>query len=92
MTDFVNEFLNLGETVHKDVRLVKALIELVRCDDSIASDEGFFIRDDGGQIKKAALGDLTKVCYQHFCLESAYVVVNRKDNSIGKPIYDEWCP
>mgnify|MGYP000183409363 FL=1 len=68
MTDFVNEFLNLGETVHKDVRLVKALIELVRCDDSIASDEGFFIRDDGGQIKKAALGDLTKVCYPAFLL------------------------
>lgn len=55
MTDFVNEFLNLGETVHKDVRLVKALIELVRCDDSIASDEGFFIRDDGGQIKRPHL-------------------------------------
>lgn len=49
MTDFVNEFLDLGENVHKDVRLVKALIELVQCDDSIASDEGFFIRDDGGQ-------------------------------------------
>lgn len=55
MTDFVNEFLDLGESVHKDVRLVKALIELVQCDDSIASDEGFFIRDDGGQIKKPHL-------------------------------------
>lgn len=52
MTDFVNEFLDLGETVHKDVRLVKALIELVQCDYSIASDEGFFIRDDGGANKK----------------------------------------
>ena len=93
MTDFVNEFLDLGETVHKDVRLVKALIELVQCDDSIASDEGFFIRDDGGQIKKAALGGLTKVCYPAFLLGIwHYVVVNRKDNSIGKPTYDEWCP
>lgn len=45
MTDFVYEFLDLGESVHKDVRLVKAPIELVRCDDSIASDEG--------QIKKS---------------------------------------
>lgn len=55
MTDFVNEFLDLEGSVHKDVRLVKALIELVQCDDSIASDEGFFIRDDGGQIKKSHL-------------------------------------
>lgn len=85
MTDFVYEFLDLGESVHKDVRLVKASIELVRCDDSIASDEG--------QIKKAALGDLTKGCYPAFLLGIwHYVVVNRKDNSIGKPTYDEWCP
>ena len=78
MTDFVYEFLDLGESVHKDVRLVKAPIELVRCDDSIASDEG--------QIKKAALGDLTKGCYPAFLLGIwHYVVVNRKDNSIGKP-------
>ena len=27
-----------------------------------------------------------------FAWNLAYVVVNRKDNSIGKPIYDEWCP
>lgn len=55
MTDFVNEFLNLGESLHKDVRLIKALIELVQCDDSIASDEGFFICNDRGQIKRLHL-------------------------------------
>lgn len=93
MTDFVNEFLNLGVSVHKDVRMVKALIELVQCDDSIASDVGFFICNDGGQIKKAALSYLTKVCYSAFLLGIwHYLVVNRKDNIIGKPTYDEWCP
>lgn len=33
------------------------------------------------------------MCYLAFLLGIwHYVVVNRKDNSIGKPIYDEWCP
>jgi hypothetical protein len=93
MTSFVEEFLDLGESVQKDVRLVKALIELVQCDDSIAPDEKFFICEDGRQIKKAALGGLTKVCYPAFLLGIwHYVVVHRKDNSVGKATYDEWCP
>lgn len=93
MTDFVNEFLDLGESVQKDIRLVKALIELVQLDGSIAPEEGFFISEDGKQIKKAALGGLKMVCYPAFLLGIwHYVVVNRKDNSVGKATYDEWCP
>lgn len=93
MTDFVNEFLDLGESVQKDIRLVKALIELIRLDGSIAPEEGFFISEDGKQIKKAALGGLKRVCYPAFLLGIwHYVVVNRKDNSVGKATYDEWCP
>jgi len=93
MTDFVNEFLDLGESVQKDIRLVKALIELVQLDGSIAPEEGFFISEDGEQIKKAALGGLKRVCYPAFLLGIwHYVVVNRKDNSVGRATYDEWCP
>lgn len=93
MTAFVNEFLDLGESVQKDVRLVKALIELILLDDSIAPEEGFFISEKGGQIKKASFGGLKRVCYPAFLLGVwHYVVVNRKDNSVGKATYDEWCP
>jgi hypothetical protein len=93
MADFVNEFLDLGESVQKDIRLVKALIELVQLDGSIALEEGFFISEDGEQIKKAALGGLKRVCYPAFLLGIwHYVVMNRKDNSVGKATYDEWCP
>ena len=43
--------------------------------------------------KKAALGDLTTVCLPAFLLGVwHYVVVNRKDNQVGKDTYNQWCP
>ena len=93
MSAFADDFLNLGESVQKDIKLVKALIDLIQQDSSIGSDEEFFICEDGGKIKKAALGGLKKVCYPAFLLGVwHYVVVNRKDNSVGRATYDAWCP
>ena len=43
--------------------------------------------------KKAALGDLKKVCLPAFLLGIwHYIVINRKDNSIGQKTYEAWCP
>ena len=43
--------------------------------------------------KKAALGDLKEVCLPSFLLGVwHFIVVNRKDNGIGKATYDVWCP
>jgi hypothetical protein len=93
MTKFVNDFIDRGEIIQKDVKLVKALIDLIQLDDSIRPDESFYILEDGGQIKKTALNKLNRVCLPSFLLGVwHYVVVNRKDNKVGKATYDEWCP
>lgn len=93
MVTFVDTFLETGTAVKKDERLVKALIDLIQQDTSIKGDEEFYILEDGGKIKKAALGDLTNVCLPAFLLGVwHYVVVNRKDNKVGKDTYNLWCP
>ena len=69
------------------------MIDLIQQDTSINGDEEFYILEDGRKIKKAALGDLTNVCLPAFLLGVwHYVVVNRKDNKVGKDTYNLWCP
>lgn len=93
MIGFVNDFLDVGETVHKDVNLVRALIDLIQQDQTIKAGDEFFIGPNGEKKKKAALGDLKEVCLPSFLLGVwHYVVLNRRDNSVGKITYDEWCP
>lgn len=93
MIGFINDFLDVGETVHKDVNLVRALIDLIQQDQTIKAGDEFFIGLNGEKKKKAALGDLKEVCLPSFLLGVwHYVVVNRKDNSVGKKTYDAWCP
>lgn len=93
MTEFVALFLETGTAVQKEVRLVKALLELIEQDDSIQPDEEFYVEENGGKIKKTALGGLIDVCLPAFLLGVwHYVVVYRKDNGVGKATYDDWCP
>lgn len=93
MTEFVALFLETGTKVKKDERLVKALIDLIEQDDSIKQDEEFHIEENGQKIKKTALGGLDDVCLPAFLLGVwHYVVVYRKDNSVGRDTYDRWCP
>lgn len=93
MIEFVNGFLDLGKSVHKDVSLVCALIDLIQQDKSIKEDDEFYIEPNGQTKKKTVLGGLKEVCLPSFLLGIwHYVVVNRKDNSIGKETYNVWCP
>lgn len=93
MDNFVGQFLETGTAIKKDERLVKALIDLIQQDKSIDAEEEFYILETGEKIKKAALGDLTTVCLPAFLLGVwHYVVVNRKDNQVGKDTYNQWCP
>lgn len=93
MAGFVERFLETGTAAKKEERLVKALIDLICQDESIRDDEDFYILGNGQTIKKAALGGLVNVCLPAFLLGVwHYVVVNRKDNTIGKNTYDMWCP
>lgn len=93
MIGFVNDFLDVSETVHKDVNLVRALVDLIQQDQTVKAGDEFFIGQNGEKKKKAALCDLKEVCLPSFLLGVwHYIVVNRKDNGIGKETYDVWCP
>lgn len=93
MNRFVNRFLDTSEPAHKDVNLVRALVDLIQQDQSIAADEAFCIEPNGSKKKKAALGDLKRVCLPSFLLGVwHYVMMNREDNTVGKQTCDVWCP
>lgn len=93
MIGFVNDFLDVGETVHKDVNLVRAIIDLIQQDQTIKASDEFFIGPNGEKKKKVALGGLKEVCLPSFLLGVwHYVVLNRRDNSVGRITYDAWCP
>ena len=93
MICFVNDFLDRGESVGKATQLVRALVDLIQQDETIGNSEMFFIGQDGQQMKKAAFGGLTDVCFPSF-LHGIwhYTVVNRKDNTVGQQTYNTWCP
>ena len=93
MIKFVNDFLDVNKTIHKDINLVRALVDLIQQDQSIKASDEFYIEPNGEKKKKAALGDLKKVCLPAFLLGIwHYIVINRKDNSIGQKTYEAWCP
>ena len=93
MSVFVEDFIDTGAAVKKHEHLVKALIDLIKRDQSIFDDDEFCIGANGEKTKKAALGDLTEVCLPAFLLGVwHYAVVYRKNNTVGQETYDEWCP
>lgn len=93
MTDFVQDFIEVGTKLKKDERLVKALIDLIQQDKSIDEDVEFFITEDGKTVCKEHFCDLKAVCLPSFLLGVWYfVVTERKNNKIGEDTYNEWCP
>lgn len=93
MSTFVDRFIETGTILQKDVRLVKALIDLIDQDDSIDDDVEFPIGENGELVRKDHFGDLEKVCLPSFLLGIwHFVVVNRKNNKVGQDTYDIWCP
>lgn len=91
MIGFVNNFLDTSETVHKDVNLVRAIVDLIQQDQTINAGDAFYIGPNGEKKKKAALGDLKEVCLPSFLIGVwHYVVVNRRDNSVGRKTYGQY--
>ena len=93
MIEFCEEFLHIKDSTKKDETLVKALVELIDKDESILSEQTFFVCEDGTTLSKEQIIKETKLCFQSFLLGVFHFVVMRKDAAtIGKDTYDEWCP
>lgn len=93
MSNFVSNFLETGTKLGKDIRLVKALIDLVEQDGSIKDEAEFLIGQEGQVVRKDCFKSLDRVCLPSFLLGIwHFIVVNRKNNKIGRETYDAWCP
>lgn len=93
MCDFVDQFLEVGTSINNEEKLVKALLDLIATDASIADQQEFFIGSCGRGIKKSTLRQMNDFSLQPFLLGVwHYIVVNRPDNRSGKDTFDRWCP
>ena len=91
MRQFINEFIEFGTTAKKDIRLVKALLELIDKDDSIAEDQPLYILENGASVSKEKTRALTDICLPAFLLGIWYFILEeRPDNAVGKVTYDAW--
>lgn len=93
MCIFVDSFIETGTKLQKDVRLVKALIDLIEQDDSIIDSVEFMVGENGDAVRKDQLRNQKRVCLPSFLLGIwHFIVVNRKSNKVGQLTYDTWCP
>ena len=93
MTEFTNKYLDLRTDTHKDVFLVKALLELLDADGTIDGDTKFYAEKSGETITKDELLGQSTICLESFLLGLwHYCIVEVKKNSIGQETYKEWCP
>ena len=93
MCIFVDSFIETGTKLQKDVRLVKALIDLVEQDESIDDSVEFLIGENGDAVRKDQLRNLKRICLPSFLLGIwHFIVINRKNNKVGQHTYDTWCP
>ncbi|MDY3728740.1 MAG: hypothetical protein SO015_11400 [Wujia sp.] len=93
MTEFTNKYLDLRTDTHKDVFLVKALLELLDADGTIDGDTKFYAEKSGETITKDELLGQSTICLELFLLGLwHYCIVEVKKNSIGQETYKEWCP
>ena len=93
MCIFVDSFIETVTKLQKDVRLVKALIDLIEQDESIDDSVEFMVGENGDAVRKDQLRNLKRVCLPSFLLGIwHFIVINRKNNKVGQLTYDTWCP
>ena len=93
MCIFVDSFIETGTKLQKDVRLVKALIDLIEQDEGIDDSVEFMVGENGDAVRKDQLRNLKRICLPSFLLGIwHFIVINRKNNKVGQLTYDTWCP
>lgn len=93
MVDFSSNFLSTETGMHKDIRLVKALLDLISQDQTISDDEIFYIERTGQGVSKKKMIQQSSFCYESFLLGVwHYTVMNRQDNTVGQETFRSWCP
>ena len=90
MSVFVNNFIEVGTSAGKDMRLVKTLLELVREDTTLDNDH-FYCCERGQPIMKSELITLSEICLPALLLGIwHFIFVNRRDNTVGAATFNAW--
>lgn len=93
MIEFTATFLSMQTEMHKDLNLVKALLDLIDQDESISDDELFYVTPTGNSLCKKDLVRSQTICFESFLLGVwHYAVEKRRNNMVGKDTFNEWCP
>lgn len=93
MIAFCEEYLHMKDTTKKDETLVKALVELIDKDETILSEQPFYVCENGDTLSKEQIIRKTDFCFQAFLLGVFHFTVMRKEAAtIGRDTYDTWCP
>ncbi|MEL7608828.1 MAG: hypothetical protein AAGU74_04935 [Bacillota bacterium] len=93
MSNFTQDFIDIGTSTKKDEWLVKALLDLLDKDDSIDTWQTIYTREDGSTTTKAAILSSSNICLQPFLLGIwHFILLCRTDNTVGQETYNDWCP
>jgi hypothetical protein len=89
MEKLINAYIDVGAN---DKWLVRALLELIETDETILETDKFHICQNGQIKEKAKIRNMTDFSLPSFLLGIwHFVILYRKDNSVGKGTYDKWC-
>ena len=93
MSNLIDAFIDIGGSMKKDERLVRALVELVCLDDTIDHEQVFYISESGAPSKKSDFFTLSDISLQPFLLGVFHFAACRSEgNTIGQETFDAWCP
>lgn len=93
MSGLIDVFIDVGGSMKKDERFVRALVELVCLDDSIDHEQFFYINESGAPSIKTDFFALSDISLQPFLLGLFHFAVCRTEgNIIGQETFDAWCP
>ena len=94
MTGFVNNFIEVGTTRQKDIKLARRLIEMIVSDagtPAIPDDYRFVISKDGSSVVKSDLATVSDIYLPAFLLSIwKFIVTERKDNCVGAATVSAW--
>lgn len=93
MLTFTDTYLDMEKGAKKDEYLVMALIELISMDNTIKSDELFYVLENGQAITKEAVILSSDICLQSLLVGIwHYILLYRRDNKIGRNTIVKWNP
>ena len=91
MTTFISKFLDQPQG--KDQKLVRALLELIEQDQSIAPTQAFRVSPWGKAISKSDMAEMVVINIPSFLLGVLHFSLTEiLDNSVGQETYNTWCP